>query len=316
MKNIDNLNKKAGGKIVFSGKDIKGKKVEVMPTGLMNLDDVLGCGGMPKGRIVTISGLQSTSKTSLCLSMIAKYQKEGIKCCFVDAEYSLNLQYAEALGVDVDNLLIVEPETGEQAFEAIEGVLRDNAATFIVIDSTSALVSRAEMEAETGKPTMGGQARLISQGLRKVLSLLSKKKATLVFINQLRMNIMGGQYDPYTEAGGTALKFYASIAMRLYKDKAVMDGDKTIGYTIKVKITKNKVGMPGGETIIQLLFAKGFSAEADILSIAEERGIVIRKGNSYWYGEELLGKSRKIAQEFLSSGGAIVDRIVNEIQTQ
>src|SRR5258708_2747398 len=132
MKITENLNKKAGSKVVFYGKDVSGKKIEVMPTGLMNLDDILGCGGIPKGRIVTISGLQSTSKTSLCLNMIAKFQKEGIKCCFVDAEYSLNLPYAETLGVNTDDLLIIEPETGEQAFEAIEGVLRDNLATFIV----------------------------------------------------------------------------------------------------------------------------------------------------------------------------------------
>lgn len=316
MKNIEALNKKSGGNIIFKGKDIRGRKIEVLPTGLLNLDEALSCGGMPRGRIVTISGLQSTSKTSLCLSLIAKYQKEGVRCCFVDAEYSLSLPYAEGLGVDTDELLIVEPETGEQAFEAIESVLRDNLADFIVVDSTSALVSKAEMEAETGKPTMGGQARLISQGLRKIIGLLSKKKATLVFINQLRMNIMGGQYDPYVEAGGIALKFYTSIALRLSRDKALMDGEKLVGYGIKVKVIKNKCGLPGGEAIIQLIFKSGFSEEASILDIGLTRNIIMRKGNSYFYKEQLLGKSRKIAQEFLSSDDPTINKIVAEIQSQ
>lgn len=315
-KKIDDFNKKNGSQIIKYGKDFSGKKIETLPTGLLNLDEALGCGGLPRGKIVTISGLPSTSKTSLCLSLIAKYQKEGIRCCFVDAEYSLSLSYAEALGVNVDELLIIEPETGEQAFEAIESVLRDNLADFVVVDSTSALVSKAEMEAETGKPTMGGQARLISQGLRKVIGLLSKKKATLVFINQLRMNIMGGQYDPYVEAGGIALKFYTSIAMRLHRDKGIIEGEKLVGYTIKVKITKNKCGMPGGEALVQLIFKSGFSEEASIFNIALDRGIIIRKGNSYFYKENMLGKTRKIAQEFLSSDDPIVGRVVSEIQIQ
>ncbi len=313
--NIDNFNKKAGGAIIKYGRDIKGKKIEVIPTGLMNLDQILGCGGLPKGRIVTVSGLQSVSKTTLSLCIIAKYQKEGIRCCFLDAEFSLNLSYAEALGVNTDDLLIIEPETGEQAFEAIESVLRDGLADFIVVDSVSALSVRAEMEAETGKPTMGAQARLISQGLRKLIGLLNKKKAILLFISQARMNIMGGQYDPYIESGGLALKYYTSISLWLSRDKAIMEGENLIGYMVKVKVKKNKVGLPGGQTTIQLIFGEGFSEEADVLSIALERGIIERKGNSYYCGDELLGKNKRAAQEFLASPSAIVDKIISEIQT-
>lgn len=312
-KKIEEFNRKAGSKIVFFGKDIAGRKIEVMPTGLMNLDNVLGCGGFPKGRIVTISGLQSTSKTSLCLHLIGKLQKEGVKCCFVDAEYSLNLDHARAMGVDVDTLLIIEPETGEQAFEAIENVLREGLATFIVIDSASALSSKAEMEAETGKPTMGGQARLISQGLRKLVGLVSRKKAVLVFINQLRMNIMGGQYNPYIETGGMALKFYTSVALQLHKSKSIEKSGDTIGYVIRVVVKKNKVGAPGGETEITLMFETGFSEEADIIELALAKGLITRKGNTLIYGETKLGVGSKVALTFLQDHPELIEEIVKKL---
>jgi len=314
MKNIDALNKKAGTKIVFHGSDIAGRKIEVFPTGLLNLDDVVGCGGLPKGRIISISGLQSTGKSSLCLHILGKLQKDGVKCCYVDAEYSLNLEHARNLGVDVDKLLIVEPETGEQAFEAVESILRDSEASFIVIDSASALSSRAEMEAETGKPTMGGQARLISQGLRKMIGLVSKRKAVVIFINQLRMNIMGGQYNPYIETGGMALKFYTSIALELHRDQAILEGDKLVGYSLKVRVKKNKVGPPAGETKIQLMFASGFSEEASVFNIAVEKEIITKQKTTYYFNELKLGIGKPKALLFLEKNPLVAEEITVKIQ--
>lgn len=297
---VDEINKDAGKVIAFAGSDVD-QAVEAMPTGMIPLDQILGIGGLPKGRIIEIHGLQSSAKTSMCLAMVAKYQQEGISCAFVDAEYALNIQHAKSYGVDTDTLTVIQPDCGEEAFEAVEKLVKGG-VQFIVIDSASALVPKGEIEAEFGKPTMGGQARLISQGLRRLVGPISKNNSTVIFINQMRANIMGGQYDPYIVTGGMALRFYATIILELKKDKAVMkkEGgvDKLKGYNIKVLVRKNKVGKPGETCLVQLLFEGGFSAEADLLSLGLESGAVTRLGNTYYMGDIKLGVGANRAQEY------------------
>ncbi len=312
---LEEINKEAGERIAFTGKDIN-QEIEAVPTGMMPLDQAIGCGGLPKGRIIEIHGLPSSGKTSLCLGITASYQRHGLTCAFVDAEYALNIEHAKKMGVDTDKLLIIQPDTGEQAFEAIEKLVREDAAQFIVVDSASALVPRAIIEAETGKPTMGSQARLISQGLAKLIGPVSKRGTIVIFLNQMRMNIMGGTYDPYTVTGGMALRFYATIIMQLYRDKALMQGEELKGYSIKVKIKKNKVGNPAEECNVDLFFDTGFSTESDLLIFGEKSGIISHIGNTYKYGEVKLGSSQNKAREFLTENPQIATEILSQLQPQ
>lgn len=312
QKSIEDINKEAGKKVVVYGKDILDQKIEFAPTGMLPLDAVIG-GGMPRGRVVEIHGLQSTSKTSLCLAMIAKYQKDGYTCAFADVEYALNLQHAQNMGVDTDNLLIIQADHAEEIFETIESIVREQQADFIVIDSMSALVTRAEAEAETGKATMGGQARIISQALRKIIGPLAKSKTTLICINQLRMNLMGNQYDPYIASGGMAMRFYTSVILQAKRDKALVQGDNLIGYTIKIQVKKNKVGKPGGECKVKLLFDSGFSAEADLIDAAMKLGTISKEGNTYMYGDIKLGVGENRARKFLEDNPNVAEEIANNL---
>jgi recombination protein RecA len=203
------------------------------------------------------------------------------------------------MGVDNKKLLLIQPDFGEQAFEIMEKIIKDGTARLIVVDSVSALTPKSEAEAEFGKPQMGSQARLMATGMRKLVGLISKQKAIVIFINQLRMNIMGGQYDPYTLPGGQSLKHYSSVMMELKKEKALMKGDKIVGYPIHIKIKKNKVGLPGEECEVQLFFSSGFSGESDILSMGEKAGLITKDGNTYFSGEIKLGVGQNKARQYL-----------------
>ena len=294
---IDNINKLIGKDVAFIGDGVE--KVDAEATGLLPLDYAIGIGGLPKGRIIEVHGLQSTGKSSLCLAIIAAFQKKGLLCSYVDAEYAYSKEYAQKMGVDTDKLLLLKVDCGEEAFEVMERLIKESGVKLIVVDSVSALVPRPEAEAEYGKPQMGGQARLMASGMRKLVGPVSKNGAIIIFINQLRQNIMGGQYDPYTLPGGMALRFYSSVMMELKKEKALMKGDKIVGYPIHIKIKKNKVGLPGEECEVQLFFSSGFSGESDILSMGEKAGLITKDGNTYFSGEIKLGVGQNKARQYL-----------------
>lgn len=311
---VGSINEGAGKEIAMFGRDWKGQDIEVLPTGMLPLDYALGIGGLPVGRIIEMHGLQSTGKTSLCLGIIAHLQQQGITCAFADAEYALNAEHARKIGVNTDDLLIIRADTGEEFFEAIEKIIRADAAKFIVLDSVSALVSKAEMEAEVNKPTMGGQARLMANGLRRLVGPLSKNKVTLVFLNQLRANVMGGQYDPYVVTGGMALRFYSTIILDLKRGDAFKKGDKIVGYEIKIKVKKNKVGNPNEECVVALMFDSGFSSEADLLDIGQKANLITREGNTLHFGKVKLGVGVGNARQFLASNPDVAEALLAAVQ--
>lgn len=311
---VSSINEGASKEIAFMGKDWEGQDIDIMPTGMLPLDYALGIGGLPKGRILELHGLQSTAKTSLCLGIIAHLQKQGISCAFADAEYALNMDHARKIGVDTDNLLVLRADTGEEFFEAIEKIIREKAAQFIVVDSVSALVTRAELEAEVNKPTMGGQARLMANGLRRLVAPLAKSGAVLVFINQLRANVMGGQYDPYSIPGGMALRFYSTIILELKRGQILKRGEEQIGIDVVINVKKNKVGTPNTSATVTLLYESGFSAEADFLDIGEKAGVISHEGNTYSFSGEKLGIGQNKAREYLKANPETMSKIQTAIQ--
>lgn len=308
MNIADEINKSAGKKIAFFGKDSTGQDIEVVKTGILPLDGALMCGGLPKGRIIEVHGLHSTGKTSLCLAFIASFQKQGLDCAYVDAEYSFNFDHAKTYGVDTDKLILVQPDCGEEAFSAMEKLVNDG-TKLIIVDSVSALMPKPEAEADFGTAQIGGQARLMASGLRKLVPVTSKKGSIIVFINQLRVNIMGGQYDPYTLPGGQSLRFYSSVMMKMSKSQKIMVGEELVGYNISIKIEKNKVGKPGEVCDIQLRFDSGWSAEADILNLALKAGVITKEKTTYYYGELKLGVGENRAQNFLRETPELIEEI-------
>jgi len=308
------INKGVGKDIAMLGKDKRQEKCDALQTGIISLDLVTGINGLPKGRIVEIYGQPSSGKSTMCLTMIAHNQKEGRACAYIDAEYALDLDYAAKLGVDVDNLLIIQPDSGEEAFEAIEQLVREKAVEIIVVDSVSALSPRAELEAETGKPTMGAQARLYAQGLRKIVGPLHKNEVILFFINQMRLNIMGSQWDPYTTSGGMSLKFYASVRMEIKRRNALKIGEKAIGYEVEIAIKKNKIGKQNGIAKTHSIFGEGFSKEYDLLEFGTESGLITKQGNTYMFGDEKIGVGLAKTADNLKLNSELFDRILQELQ--
>jgi recombination protein RecA len=313
---VESINDAASKEIAFYGRDWKGQQIEVMPTGMLPLDYALGIGGLPVGRIIEMHGLQSVAKTSLSLGIIASLQQQGVPCAFVDAEYALNMNHARKIGVDTDGLLVVRADTGEEVFEAIEKIVRSDAAKFIVVDSVSALVTKAELENDVNKPTMGGQARLMANGLRRLVAPLAKHKCTIVFINQLRANMMGGQYDPYSIPGGMALRFYTTIILELKRGAALKKGETQVGIEVVINVKKNKVGTPNESCLVTFLFENGFSAEADILAIGEKAGVIQHEGNTYSFSGEKLGIGQSKAREYLTANPEVTAKILASIQEQ
>lgn len=315
MSLVDEINKLVGKDIAAMGRDVANKDVEAISTGLLALDNVLGCGGFPKGRVVEIHGNFSSGKSALCLSFIGRSQKEGFKCAYIDAEYSFNFDFARNLGVNTDELLLIQPDCGEEAFEAMEKLIRSKDIQVFVVDSVSGLLPKPSAEAEVGKEMIGAQAKLVRSGLSKIIGPMAKTGAIVIFINQLRVNIMGGRYDPWTLPGGMALRFYSTIMLELHKDKAIMSSDRITGYNIHVKVKKNKVGPPAGECDLALHFDTGFSSEASLLSIAEELGVVEKRGRSLYFKDELLGTSLALAEKKLFENPEIGLRIKAELST-
>jgi recombination protein RecA len=291
--------------------------IEAISTGAISIDYALGVGGLPRGRVVEIFGPESSGKTTLALQVIAEAQKTGGMAAFVDAEHALDAQYAQKLGVDLDNLLVSQPDNGEQALEIVEVLVRSNSVDVVVVDSVAALVPKAEIEGEMGEAQMGLQARLMSQALRKLTGAVSKSKTTLIFINQLREKIGVMFGNPETTTGGRALKFYASVRIDIRRIASIKDGDQIIGGRTRVKIVKNKVAPPFREAEFDVMYGEGISREGDLLDLAVEKRIVEKSGAWFAFAGERLGQGRENAKLFLKENAlvrqAVEDRVRKEL---
>ena len=288
--------------------------VEVIPTGSIGLDFALGVGGIPRGRVIEIYGPESSGKTTMTLHMIAETQKLGGVAAFIDAEHALDATYARALGVDTDNLLISQPDTGEQALEITETLVRSGAVDIVVIDSVAALTPRAEIEGEMGDSNMGLQARLMSQALRKLTAIISKSKTSVVFINQIRMKIGVMFGNPETTTGGNALKFYCSVRLDIRKIATIKDNQEVIGSRTRVRVVKNKVAPPFKETEFDIIYGIGVSKTGELLDMAVDRGIVEKSGSWFSFGSDRLGQGRENSRNFLDSNPEIYDKIMEKVQ--
>jgi recombination protein RecA len=298
----------------------KGQKnliaVETVSTGSPSLDLALGVGGLPRGRVTEIFGPESSGKTTLALQVVAEAQKHGGVSAFVDAEHALDVEYAKKLGVKTEDLLISQPDTGEQALEIVETLLRSGALDVIVVDSVAALVPRSELEGDMGDASMGSQARLMSQALRKLTAVISKSRTILIFINQIRMKIGVVFGNPETTTGGNALKFYSSVRLDIRRIGAIKKGEEIIGNRTRVKVVKNKVAPPFRKTEFDILYGQGINREGDILDIATTAGIVERSGTWYSYGEDRIGQGRDRVVGFLKDNPKIYQKIEKTVLAQ
>jgi recombination protein RecA len=285
------------------------KDVAAVSTGAVSLDIALGVGGFPRGRIIEIYGPESSGKTTLALHAIAEAQKAGGICAFVDAEHAVDIGYARKLGVRTDDLLISQPDTGEQALEIVETLVRSGAIDVLVIDSVAALVPRAELEGEMGDAHMGVQARLMSQALRKLTGTISKSQTIVIFINQIRMKIGVMFGNPETTTGGNALKFYATLRLDIRRIGAIKDGDNVIGNRTRVKVVKNKVAPPFKEVEFDIMYGQGISREGDLLDLAAQENVVEKSGTWFSFDGERIGQGREQAKGFLREHPALLQKI-------
>ena len=288
------------------------QKVECIPTGSLSLDLALG-GGIPKGRVIEIYGPESSGKTTLTLHAIAQVQKQGGTAAFIDAEHALDPSYAKRIGVDVENLLLSQPDNGEQALEIVETLVRSNAVDLIVVDSVAALVPRAEIEGDMGDSHMGLQARLMSQALRKLTGVISRSKGTVIFINQIRMKIGVMFGNPETTTGGNALKFYASVRMDIRRIAQIKAGENIIGNRTRVKVVKNKIAPPFRQAEFDIMYNQGISRSGDVLDLAVERDIVEKSGAWFAYGEGKIGQGREATKRYLEENPKILDEIAKKV---
>jgi recombination protein RecA len=288
--------------------------VSVIPTGSISIDAALGVGGFPRGRVIEVYGPESGGKTTLTLQVIAEAQRAGGQAAFIDAEHALDPVYARKLGVDVDNLLVSQPDNGEQALEIAEALIRTNAVDIVVVDSVAALVPKAELEGEMGEPQMGLQARLMSQALRKLTAIVNKSRTCLVFINQIREKIGVMFGNPETTTGGRALKFYASIRIDIRRIQAIKEGDQVVGSRTRAKIVKNKVAAPFREAEFDIIYGEGISKEGDLLDLGVTKGILEKSGTWISYKGERLGQGRENARLFLREHADVRDKIDHDIR--
>ena len=289
------------GSIMKLGEHQAKLQVDVIPTGAIQLDVALGVGGVPRGRVVEIYGPESSGKTTLGYHIIAEAQREGGVAAFIDAEHALNPEYARNVGVDIDNLLISQPDSGEQALEIAEMLVRSGALDIIVVDSVAALVPRAELEGEMGDAHVGLQARLMSQALRKLVGAISKSRTTVLFINQIREKIGVMFGSPETTTGGRALKFYASVRMEIRRTESIKSGDQVLGQRVRVKVVKNKLASPFRDAEMDIIFPKGISKAGSLLDLAVAQNLVTRTGTWFAYKEMRLGQGRDNARDFLET---------------
>lgn len=285
------------------------KKVEAISTGSFSLDLALGVGGMPKGRVIEIYGPESSGKTTLTLHVVAEAQKKGGKCAFIDAEHALDPEYAKRIGVNVNDLLVSQPDNGEQALEIVEALVRSGAVDVIVVDSVAALTPRAEIEGEMGQQHMGLQARLMSQALRKLTAITAKSNTIVIFINQIRMQIGVMFGNPETTPGGKALKFYSSVRIEVRRAAQIKKGEQIIGNRVKAKVVKNKVAPPFRTAEFDIMYGEGISYEADLLNAAAQYGVVKKSGAWYSFGDQKLGGGIDAARKFLKENPKLTKQI-------
>jgi recombination protein RecA len=283
--------------------------IDVISTGSLTLDIALGVGGVPRGRIIEIYGPESSGKTTLSLHIIAEAQKQGGIAAFIDAEHALDPKYAGNLGVDIENLLVSQPDTGEQALEITESLVRSGALSVVVIDSVAALVPRAEIEGDMGDSHMGLQARLMSQALRKLTGVINKSRTCVIFINQIRLKIGVMFGNPETTSGGNALKFYSTVRLDIRRTETLKRGTDALGNRVKVKVAKNKIAPPFKIAEFEIMFDKGISKEGEIVDIGTNLGILQKSGTWYSYGDERIGQGREVAKSYLNDNPKIKDEI-------
>jgi recombination protein RecA len=288
--------------------------VSVIPSGCLSIDAALGVGGFPRGRVIEIYGPESGGKTTMTLHVIAEAQKLGGQAAFIDAEHALDPVYARKLGVDVDNLLVSQPDNGEQALEIAETLIRSGGVDIVVVDSVAALVPKAELEGDMGDPQMGLQARLMSQALRKLTAIVSKSRTCLIFINQIREKIGVMFGNPETTTGGRALKFYASMRIDIRRIQAIKEGDVVVGSRTRAKVVKNKVAAPFREAEFDIVYGEGISREGDLIDLGVDKGLVEKSGTWLSFGGERMGQGRENARSFLKENKDIRDKLENALR--
>ncbi len=314
---VSQIEKQFGkGSIMKLGSHSAVVPIEAIPTGSISLDSALGIGGVPRGRIVEIYGPESSGKTTLALSIVAQAQKQGGTAAYVDAEHAMDPKYAQALGVDIDNLLVAQPDTGEEALEITETLIRSNAMDVIVIDSVAALVPKAEIEGDMGDSHMGLQARLMSQALRKITAVANRSKTCVIFINQIRMKIGVMFGNPETTPGGLALKFHASVRMDIRRIESIKQGDENIGNRVRVKVLKNKMASPFRNAEFEIIFGQGISFIGDLLDLAVEHNIIEKSGTWFSFKGERLGQGRENVREMLKQNADLLKDLEKEVKTK
>jgi recombination protein RecA len=314
---VDGIRKKYGETVLMRVGDEQSRaEVEVVSTGCLSLDAALGVGGVPRGRLVEIFGPEASGKTTLALHLIAEAQKLGGHAALVDLEYAFPLEYARTLGVDVDELWVSQPDSGEQALDIVEQLVRSNAVDVVVVDSVAALVPRAELEGEMGDAHVGLQARLMSQALRKLTGIVSKTKTTVVFINQIRIKIGVMFGNPETTPGGNALKFFSSLRLDIRRIATIKEGENAVGNRVRVKVVKNKVAPPFRQAEFDIVYGEGISALGDLLDLAAARKIVDKAGTWYSYGDERLGQGRANAIKFLKENEALARQVEAAVRAE
>ncbi|MFP5309072.1 MAG: recombinase RecA [Actinomycetes bacterium] len=311
---LANIEKQFGkGSVMKMGDDVA-QRVAAIPTGALSLDLALGIGGLPRGRVVEIYGPESSGKTTVALHAVAEAQKAGGIAAFIDAEHALDPTYARALGVDINELLVSQPDTGEQALEIADMLIRSGAVDIIVVDSVAALTPRAEIEGEMGDTHVGLQARLMSQALRKIAGSLNKSKTTAVFINQLREKIGVMFGSPETTPGGRALKFYSSVRLDVRRIESLKDGTEAVGNRVRVKVVKNKVAPPFKQAEFDIMYGEGISREGSLLDVGVEEGLIRKAGAWYTYDDEQLGQGRENARAFLKEHADVAAEIEKKVK--
>lgn len=292
------------------------RDIETVPTGSLGLDIALGCGGLPRGRVVEIYGPESSGKTTLTLSVIAEMQKLGGTAAFVDAEHALDPLYAEKIGVNIDDLLVSQPDTGEQALEITDMLVRSGAVDIVVVDSVAALTPKAEIEGEMGDTHVGLQARLMSQALRKLTSNIQRANTLVIFINQIRMKIGVMFGSPETTTGGNALKFYSSVRLDIRRTGAIKRGDEVVGNETRIKVVKNKVAPPFKQTEFEILYGEGISLQGELIDLGVKYGFVVKSGSWYSYGKDRIGQGKDNVRQFLKENPSIADEIHQKIRDE
>lgn len=310
---IDQIKERFGDGSIMKFGEAKAMQVDAVPTGSVSLDIALGVKGVPRGRVLEVFGPEASGKTTLAQHIIAEVQKMGGIAAFIDAEHALDPDYARKIGVDVDNLLISQPDTGEQALEILETLVRSNGVDVVVVDSVAALVPKAEIEGEMGESHMGLQARLMSQALRKLTGIVSKTNTVVIFINQIRQKIGIVFGNPETTTGGNALKFYSSVRIEIRRAAQIKQGDKIIGNRVKIKVVKNKVAAPFRTTEFDIMYNEGISMSGDILDTGVTYKVIHKSGNSYSVGEEKLGVGREKAKEYLRGNPKLMKDLYKKI---